>query len=165
MRLTRNLVLVVVSILVTAPVAAGDDPGPAAAVERFVEALSRADLPALLDQLDENATMFAPFPEAPERIAGQKNIAALFESMFSGLRESGQGPVYMNLVPRDVDTRLLGDTAVVTFHLGQVPQEPLDEAYSFSRRTLVLHREDGRWKVVHLHASSVIIPAAEPEAE
>jgi ketosteroid isomerase-like protein len=163
MSFTRILALFLTHLVVIPPAIAGAGQDPTSAAEGFVEALSRADLPAVLEYFTDDATLFAPFPEEPVRVEGKEAIAALFEPMFSRLHASGEGPVYMSLTPRDLDTKVLGDTAVVTFHLGRIPQEPLPEPYSFSRRTLVLHRTAGRWEVVHLHASSVIIPASDPE--
>ena len=41
--------------------------------------------------------------------------------------------------------RLPGQMAVVTFHLGDEPP--------YNRRTLVFEKREGRWLIVHLHAS------------
>lgn len=154
----RTPIVLLAVLALAAPLHAGE-PDPVAATEAFVDALSRADLPALLDCLADDATLFGPSPDTPKRIEGREAIAALLEPMFKRLRERGEGPVYMNLVPRDLHAQLMDDAAIVTFHLGQLPDEPLPQDYSFSRRTFVLRRIDGRWKIVHLHASSVIIPA------
>lgn len=40
-----------------------------------------------------------------------------------------------------------GDTAIVTFELASRPPQ-------VGRRTFVLQRQNGAWKVLHLHASN-----------
>jgi hypothetical protein len=63
-------------------------------------------------------------------------------------RASRPGPPYVRLEPRDLAIELFGDAALATFHLENGP--------SLSRRTFVLARRDGVWRIVHLHASNVI---------
>jgi ketosteroid isomerase-like protein len=153
------ITLAALSLLLSSP-ASGNESDPVSTTEAFVEALSRADLPALIDLFADDATMFSPSPRSAERIEGKESIQRLFEPILSRLRQSGDGPVYMNLVPRELKAQVMGNTAIVTFHLGQVPKEPTGQPYSFSRRTVVLQRTADRWLIVHLHASSVIIKAA-----
>ena len=154
----KNLIAVLVLLAASILPLHGEDQGPVATTEVFLQALGRADLNTLLDQLADDATLFAPSPDTPGRIEGHDNIAALFKPIFARLRETGEGPVYMKLVPRDLKVTLMGDSAVVIFHLGRLPDKPLHESYSFSRRTFVLRLLNGRWKIVHLHASNVLIP-------
>jgi ketosteroid isomerase-like protein len=159
MKLRMILIPVAALFLLMSQPASGNESDPVSTAEAFVEALSRADLPALIDLFADDATLFSPSPRSPERIDGKDSIQRLFEPILSRLRQSGDGPVYMNLVPRDLKAQVMGDTAIVTFHLGQVPKEPAGQPYSFSRRTVVLQRTADRWLIVHLHASSVIIKA------
>jgi len=126
----------------------------------FIDTLNTADSETMLALFAPDATVFVPLADSPARVRGKEHIARVFEPLFSQLRESGEGPKYMNLIPRDTNVQINGDTAVVTFHLGEVPDEPLDQPYSFSRRTLVLSRLAGRWLVCHLHASNILIPAS-----
>ena len=156
--LKRLLILVVAMASLVSP-ALATDANPVSVVEGFLDALSRADMDALLAHVADDATFFAPLPSSPQRIDGRDRIAALFESFFRSVRDNADGPVRMSLVHRDLEVQLLGDSAVVTFHLGQVPDEPLSKPYSFSRRTFVLHVVDGEWKIVHFHGSNVTIPA------
>ena len=53
------------------------------------------------------------------------------------------GPPSLNIDPKDTKIRLLGNAAVVTFHLGER-----------ARRTVVFEQRDRGWVIVHLHASS-----------
>ena len=155
--LIRALALAVVGIGLMVP-AVATEPDPVSTVEEFVVALSHADLDALLSHVARDATVFAPLSSAPRRVEGREDIAALFEPFFARILENAGGHVEMNLVPLDLKVQVLGDVAVVTFHLGQVPDEPLAESYSFSRRTFVLRLAEGQWKIVHFHGSNVIIP-------
>ena len=156
--LKHLLLLAVVLASIMAP-AFATDADPVATVEGFVEALRRADLDALLSHMTDNATVFAPLPTSPGRIEGRDNIAALFEPFFNRILENTDGPVRMKIIPRDFDVRVMGDTAIVTFHLGELPEEPPTEPYQFSRRTFVLHLVNGEWKIVHFHGSNLTIPS------
>jgi len=161
--LKRVLILVVAMALLTSP-ALATDVDPVSVVEGFLDALSRADLDALLAHVADDATFFVPLPSSPQRIEGRDRIAPLFETFFESVGDNAEGPVRMNLVHRDLEIQSLGDSAIVTFHLGQVPDEPLSEPYSFSRRTFVLHVVNGEWKIVHFHGSNVTIPAKAGES-
>ncbi len=63
-------------------------------------------------------------------------------------RSSRPGPPYVTLEPRDLEVEVFTDAAVATFHLENGP--------SLSRRTFVLAKRDGGWRIVHLHASNVV---------
>ena len=165
MSVFKRLFILVVSMVSLVSPASAADANPVSVVEGFLDALSRADIDVLLAHVADDATFFTPLPSSPQRISGRDRIAALFESFFRSVRDSAEGPVHMHLDHRDLEVQLLGDSAVVTFHLGQVPDEPLSREYSFSRRTFVLHVVDGEWKIVHFHGSNVIIPAQTVETK
>jgi ketosteroid isomerase-like protein len=61
-------------------------------------------------------------------------------------------PPYMHIEPRALAIQMFGDTAIATFNLD-------DRAGFLNRRTLVLHKTAAGWKIVHLHASEVALPA------
>jgi ketosteroid isomerase-like protein len=126
-----------------------------AVTTQYLEALNTAELDALLAAFLPGATAFVPQPTAPDRLEGLAGLRGVFEPFFARVRASGSGPRYMNLVARDVQINLLGDVAVVTFHLGELPP-PGSGAAMFSRRTLVVARDDDRWGILHLHASQVL---------
>jgi hypothetical protein len=54
----------------------------------------------------------------------------------------------MKLEPKDLKITQLKEAAIVTFHL--------ENGKSLSRRTLVLSKKDGTWKIIHLHPSNVV---------
>ena len=113
---------------------------PEATVQEFLAALDRGD-PHIADLFTEDATMFFPMNAQPLRLDGREAIAAAFASLF--------GPNYRGGMPAPQDLRVQrsGDTAVVTF-------QTVNPNVT-SRRTLVLRREGGRWRIAHLHGSNV----------
>ena len=125
--------------------ARGPSPSAADAVHSFVAALARFDLDALVASFDENATVFMPLPSMPDRLEGREAIRAAFASMFDQARASGTTSITLNVQKLRVDE--LGDVAVATFDVGA--------GAAISRRTVVLRRVVGGWRVVHLHASNV----------
>jgi hypothetical protein len=59
----------------------------------------------------------------------------------------------MDIQPRDLLVQMVGmDVAVVTFHLHDRPNV-------LNRRTIVWQRTKSGWKIIHIHASEVAIPA------
>ena len=68
--------------------------------------------------------------------------------VINSLHESGKQPPYMKLEPKDLRITMLKDAAIVTFHLVN--------GKSLSRRTLVLSKYAGIWKIIHLHPSNVV---------
>lgn len=58
----------------------------------------------------------------------------------------------MALQPRNLKIEIAGDAAIVTFHLDDRPG-------FVNRRTVILRKFTESWKLTHLHASEVSIPA------
>ena len=96
--------------------------------------------------LAEDATAFLPMPEHAELVRGRDEILAILTPLLEADRQR-RGGQPLNLVPKDVVIQRHGRSAVVTFDVGT--------ADVHSRRTLVLERRDGRWLIIHLHASNV----------
>ncbi len=67
-------------------------------------------------------------------------------------KAAGAAPLYVTIEPRDLDVRVSGDMALVTFHLVSDVE--------IGRRTFVLLREAGAWKILHTHASNVGVRSA-----
>jgi uncharacterized protein (TIGR02246 family) len=125
-------------------------------VAHFIASFERLDIDAFMDCFDAEATVFFPSPEPGERYAGKAAIREHFQKVFSGIRNASRAaaPPYHRLAIEDLDVQLLdAHAAVVTFHLRN--------AERLARRTLVLAQTQGRWQIVHLHASNMpITPAA-----
>lgn len=117
----------------------------ARAAEAFVDAFNDLDWERFTEAWAEDATVFHPLPDFPARIQGRDAIVSTFQSVFGDFPDRFEGPPYLTIDPVDLRVDVLGTAAVVTFHLG-------DEAPR-SRRTLVFVRQDGAWRIAHLHAS------------
>lgn len=113
------------------------------AIKDFLIPFSNLEVAKFIDYFADDATVF--FPAAgfsAVRVEGKANIARTFGQVF---KPSGASrPV---IQPQDLKVQRLGDTAIVTFHLGSDA--------SRARRTFVLRRIESQWKIVHLHASII----------
>lgn len=117
----------------------------------FIHAFDNLDWDRFRAFFTDDATVFYPraFPErANGRAEFEKTFARVFETIRAG---RSKGP-YMDLQPRELKIQMAGDTAIATFHLDDRPG-------FVNRRTLILHKEGSGWKIIHLHASEVLIPA------
>ena len=116
---------------------------PQRAMDSFFAALNSLDANGYAVMLTDDATLFFTGPPFPiRRIQGRAGIMKLITPLFEKLRSQGtKGTV----APYDLEFQTWGDTSVVTFHI------PVGSA--LDRRTFVLHRQHGQWKIAHLHAS------------
>ena len=121
----------------------------------FLDAFERGDVEAMRDAFADDAVTFpraimAPRTETPIDVDRYRRVAGIDPQMIelvTRLRESGATPPLLRIEPRDLDIRLSGDMALVTFHLVG--------AESIGRRSFVMVRRDAGWKILHLHASTV----------
>jgi ketosteroid isomerase-like protein len=126
-----------------------------AAIEAFTRKFLRAfedlDMQHFISCFADNATVFFPIPEPPERVDGKPAIQQRFEHVFASIRSTAKsGPPFHHLMPENVAIQIMpGQTAVVSFQLRN-PER-------ISRRTLVLINTNGRWLILHLHASNTPI--------
>ena len=121
------------------------------AAARFVDAFNNLDWARFAASFDSTATIFHPSAALMSRIEGRDSLVKSFQGVFKDVPGQRPGPPYLNIRPRDVLVQMLGDAAVVTFHLGERPR--------LNRRTLVFVRRGDRWLIAHLHASSFVPPA------
>jgi ketosteroid isomerase-like protein len=117
----------------------------------FLDAFACLDWETFRTYFADDATVFLPLVDHPERATGREAVERLFLGVFDRARAASPGPRYLDLEPRDLLIRRMGDTAIATFHL--------DDPGILCRRTLVLARADEGWKVIHLHASNLPYPA------
>ena len=121
----------------------------------FLDAFEQGDVDAMRDAFADDAVTFpraimAPRSETPIHVDRYRRVRGIDPQMVelvTRLRESGEKPPLLRIEPRDLDIRLSGDMALVTFHLVG--------AESIGRRSFVLVRRDAGWKILHLHASTV----------
>jgi ketosteroid isomerase-like protein len=121
-----------------------------AAAAAFVEAFNNLDWEKFRLGFTDDATVFFPFPQFPRRASGRAEVEAVFKRFFDEGRKSKAAPPYLNIEPKDMQIQVLGDAAILTFHLG--------DDNTVGRRTLVYQKQKGRWLIAHLHASSLTRP-------
>ena len=154
--LSRRLVL---GALVAAPAV----PVTASAAEDEVRAALMAFLKAFADcDLPRMEAAFAPDANCFDRtVMSARGATGLrlddwrrIAGMPPGMRKLAQtlpatqpGPPYQSLDPQDLLVQATADMALCTFHL--VSQHVL------CRRTIVMARRGGAWKILHIHASNV----------
>jgi len=142
---TMRQALALLVILAACATARNDRRDVRAAVDAVVHGLEQLDADATVAPFADDAIVF--FPDSagePARVEGKAAIRGVFARFFEQVRKSGT--TSMTLHPADVRVDIAGDAAVVTFHL----RGPI-----LSRRTFVLRRIGGTWRIVHLHASNV----------
>jgi len=131
----------------SAPAAAERSPEQAA--QAFLRAFDRLEWEPFRGYFAEDMTMFFPFAQTQSRVDGREAIEKVFEGFFRAKRQQladAGAPMIQGLNPRDMEVQMAGpDAAVVTFHLGS--------ATTPARRSIVLRRTAGEWKVIHWHAS------------
>ena len=116
----------------------------------FLRAFEDLDMATFIACFAADASVFLPEPDPSMRYDGQEAIRGYFQSVFDEIKGgAASGPPYHRLTPEGLKVQVLDDdAAVVTFHMtgpGRV-----------ARRTLVLNRQEGRWRIAHLHASSSV---------
>jgi len=114
----------------------------------FLKAFEDLDMPIFSDCFADEATAFFPAPEPPLRVEGKSAIQQRFEIVFAGIRKSASGgPPYHSLPPQDMLVQMITpETALVSFHLVNAERT--------ARRTLVVVKSSGGWRILHLHASN-----------
>lgn len=114
---------------------------------RFIRAFDDLDWENFRAALADDATVF--YPRAfPERANGRAEYEKTFKAVFEQIRDGKSSAPYLDIQPRDLTIQMFGDVAIATFHLDDRPG-------FLNRRTLVLHKTNSGWKIVHLHASEV----------
>jgi len=122
---------------------------PEAMLQDFVRAFDNLEWDRFRGLFDDDATVFYPRGFA-KRANGRPEFEANFRKVFEQIRAGRTQPPYMDLQPRDLHIQRYGDIAIATFHLDDRPGV-------LNRRTLVLRKMTGRWKIIHLHASETAL--------
>lgn len=118
-----------------------------AAAEHFLEVFQNLDWEPFRALWVAEPTVFFPFDDTPQRVAGKEAVEARWKPFFDSRRTPDRKPPYMQIRPQQLLVQVFGDTGIVTFNLGQTPGP-------MGRRTLIFVRESGQWKLAHLHAST-----------
>jgi len=134
---------------------AKDSVSPEAEVQsslsKFITAFDNLDWEAFRLSFEDDATVFYP-RAVPERANGRSEFERTFRTVFEQIRKGRNSGPYMDIQPRKLQIQMLGDVAIVTFHLDDRPG-------FLNRRTIVFHKTGSGWKIAHLHASEVAVAA------
>ena len=123
----------------------GDSLELANAASRFLKSFNEFDWPGFRNSFAKDATIFYPGWDERTRRQGKKEIEETWIALFPEFLDSANKS-RLTISPKEPHIQLYGNSAIVTFHLG-------DGTSSLSRRTLVFVKENYQWKIVHLHAS------------
>lgn len=116
---------------------------------RFLSAFENLDWDTFRSAFSDSASVFHPAPAMEARVIGQNDVERSFSEVFAGIKAGARnGPPYHRLDPQDLHILRLGpDAFVLSFHLRN--------AERLARRTVIMRREAGEWRIVHLHASNM----------
>ena len=90
------------------------------ATDQFLRAFEDLDMQRFMQCFTEDANVFFPVPEPPNRFNGREAIQRHFEQVFAAIRQSSASstPPFHHLVPEHLQVQLVGDTAAtVTFQM------------------------------------------------
>lgn len=119
--------------------------------EQFIEAFINLDWERFRSFFATIATaFFPPSAQFPRRANGKPEIENAFRAVFEGARNRKSNPPYLSIEPKEMKVQMLGDVAIVTFHL--------EDPDLFGRRTIIFQRQGKQWLIVHLHASGITVP-------
>ena len=110
-------------------------------LDRFIKAVNLADTDGFVACFATDATAFFPSSASAARRSGIAEIRRAVEPVFA------QGPRTSPAHLGDLEITRQGNLAVASFDAGS--------GVAHARRTLVLRNIEGRWQIVHLHASNV----------
>ncbi|MEJ8841755.1 nuclear transport factor 2 family protein [Lacibacter sp. H375] len=116
-------------------------------VNDFVTAFNHFNWDTFRGSFTDDATIFYPYWSQAKRIHGRQEIEKAWLTIFPEFIDINNSRK-LQISPKDIHLQLYQQNAIVTFHLG-------DGLNSLSRRTLLMIKEKGSWKIAHLHASSV----------
>lgn len=146
--------------LTAAPVAAAsqDDAANAeAALRAVLRSFANCDLQAMETAFAPDATSFDGLTASaggalPDRTSLKRaaGMPAGMRRVAERYRQERPGPPYHRPdIIQDLMVQVAGDMALCTFHF--------DNPDRLGRRTIVLARRDGTWRILHIHASNLQI--------
>ncbi|MFT3696833.1 MAG: nuclear transport factor 2 family protein [Kofleriaceae bacterium] len=123
-----------------------------AQVRTFLHHFENLEWEPFIASFTDDACVFHPTAKTPNAFCGRDAVRAKWQLVFDGIRAGAtSGPPYQHLDPIDLRVTVLGpDAALATFEL--------HNAERTARRSVVLVRRDGAWKILHIHASNVPWP-------
>jgi ketosteroid isomerase-like protein len=126
-----------------------------AALRAFLHAFENDDLPTMEASFAPDAVCFDPVvasakgsgPLDMQALHRKPGMPATMRALVESTLKTGAGPPYRKLDPKDLLVQTDGQMALCTFHL--------ESPTNLARRTIVLIRRAGAWKILHIHASNV----------
>jgi ketosteroid isomerase-like protein len=116
-------------------------------IEDLNIAFARNDLAKYFSYIDPDITVITP--SNPYRVEGIQDDREEFEY---GLKNgTGRVGYFQELQPK---VQLFGDIAVVTYYTRGSYGPEGQQKTRYYKETDVLHKKDGKWKVVHIHVSA-----------
>ncbi len=98
---------------------------------------------------DDATAFFPPSAKYPFRANNKEELEKIFKPFFEKVKKQKSAPPYLEIIPKDLKIQTFSSFAIVSFML--------DDPGLFGRRTFVLHKQQGKWLIVHLHASGVAL--------
>ena len=123
---------------------------PRVAFDSFITAFNTLDWESFRAFFADDASLFNPdIPGAISlhRLDGRSEIERSFRVVF-GSPPDGSGKSGPDIVPENIRIQRFGEAAILTFEF----ERP---NHSFGRRTIIMNRSSGNWRIVHIHASNV----------
>jgi ketosteroid isomerase-like protein len=144
-----RLSLIILSLLINFSVTAQhkDSIAIMKSVNNFVTAFNNFNWTAFRESFTDDATIFFPYWDQAKRVQGKQEIETAWLNIFPEFVDI-KNSRKLQISPKDIHLQLYQQHAIVTFHLG-------DGIHSLSRRTLLMIKEKGSWKIAHLHASNL----------
>jgi ketosteroid isomerase-like protein len=126
-----------------------------AALRAFLHAFENDDLATMEASFAPDAVCFDPVVASskgsgaldPQALHRKPGMPPAMRALVESSLKTGSGPPYRKLDPKDLLVQTDGQMALCTFHL--------EAPTGFARRTIVLIRRAGAWKILHIHASNV----------
>jgi ketosteroid isomerase-like protein len=116
-------------------------------IEELNAAFARNDPAKYFSYIDSDITVITP--SNPYRVEGIQDDREEFEY---GLKNgSGRVGYFQEMQPK---VQLFGEIAVVTYYTRGSYGPAGEEKVRYYKETDVLHKKDGKWKVVHIHVSA-----------
>ena len=115
-------------------------------IEKWNNAFAANDPVAYFQFIHDEITLF--LPASPYRVEGKQDDREEFEySLKKGWTRVGY---FQELQPK---VQIIGNTAIVTYHNRGTYGEGDNEKTANLKETDVLVKENGNWKVIHIHVS------------
>lgn len=122
-------------------------------LDRFIDTFRALDEAGFERFLSADIVAFLPCEDDDlRRLEGRGAVMAQFRRLFGQLRDAGIETIASR--QSGLELRSWGDTAMATFEL--------EGELRAGCRTVVLRRDRGEWRVVHLHVSSAAALALTP---